>query len=364
MDRSNPPRPGRVPPPPPSKSFSTAPSWGPSPPHRARYGFRSLSQTLRNATHAIFSRESEWLQLWSPAWLRPSYCWPQQLLSIDIFVMSHSKMPHVLTPLSSKRGMLVGYLHCCLQWLSEYYCAWYGHEYSSSIAPLPFGLLLKWSDGTTLDEVYAMVTVRAAGFPCPKVISIGEHPSSPFARVSILMTRLPGEPFDEAYDDLMPDQREVVVAELKLMLDTMRRWKSPWGRRICSISGGSIRSIRVPGHRIDPCETEVELVDFLLAPASRLSFNSDEDYRQALRAAKSLSAVEHNIVFTHGDLALHNVLVYDGHVSGFIDWESAGWYPEYWEFTTPLRWPGRDREGGAMFRKLGGERYATDLEAG
>lgn len=177
------------------------------------------------------------------------------------------------------------------------------------------------------------------------------------------MTRLPGEPFDEAYDDLIPDEREVVIEELQLMLDSMRQWRSPWGRRICSISGGFIRSIRVPGHRIDPCETEVELLDYLLAPASKHSFDSAEDYHQALQTANALYGIEHRNVFTHGDLALHNVLVYDGHVSGFIDWESAGWYPEYWEFMTPLRWPGRDREGGAMFRRLGGERYEMELKA-
>lgn len=222
---------------------------------------------------------------------------------------------------------------------------------------------MKWSDGTTFNEAHAMMTVRAAGFPCPRVISIGEHPSRPAAPVSILMMRLPGEPFDEAYDDFSPERREVVVEELVLMLDCMRRWKSPWGRRICSISGGSIRSIRVPDHRIDPCETEYELLDHLLAPASKHSYNSVEDYHQALETAKALYDMEHGIVFTHGDLALHNVLVHDGHISGFIDWESAGWYPEYWEFTTPLRWPARDRENGAMFRRLGGERYEKELKA-
>ena len=207
------------------------------------------------------------------------------------------------------------------------------------------------------------MAVRAAGFPCPRVISIGEHPSTPHAPASILMTRLPGKPFDEAYDNMAPGQREVVVEELKMMLDSMRRWESPWGQRICSISGGPIRSIRVPDHRIDPCETEAELLDFLLSAASSHSFDSAESYRKALEAAKKLNDIEHRTVFTHGDLALHNVLVHEGHVTGFIDWESAGWYPEYWEFTTPLRWPGRDREGGAMFRRLGGERYEYELEA-
>ena len=50
-----------------------------------------------------------------------------------------------------------------------------------------------------------------------------------------------------------------------------------------------------------------------------------------------LLTVKHDIVFTHGDLAPRNVLVLeDGTVSGLIDWEYAGWYPEHWEYVKAL----------------------------
>lgn len=46
------------------------------------------------------------------------------------------------------------------------------------------------------------------------------------------------------------------------------------------------------------------------------------------------------ICLTHGDLHLGNILVVvsqDGDepkitISGIVDWEQAGWYPEYWEY--------------------------------
>lgn len=38
-------------------------------------------------------------------------------------------------------------------------------------------------------------------------------------------------------------------------------------------------------------------------------------------------------VFTHGDLNPCNIIVRDGKVVGIIDWEFAGWYPHYWEYT-------------------------------
>lgn len=39
-------------------------------------------------------------------------------------------------------------------------------------------------------------------------------------------------------------------------------------------------------------------------------------------------------VFTHGDLNPSNILVRGNRVAGIVDWEFAGWYPYYWEYTT------------------------------
>jgi thiamine kinase-like enzyme len=43
-----------------------------------------------------------------------------------------------------------------------------------------------------------------------------------------------------------------------------------------------------------------------------------------------------NIFFTHGDLTLGNIIISDGlgprRIAGIVDWEQAGWYPEYWEY--------------------------------
>lgn len=62
----------------------------------------------------------------------------------------------------------------------------------------------------------------------------------------------------------------------------------------------------------------------------------------ALARANEIRKYAHRITFTHGDLKAYNILVGDdGHLSGFLDWESAGWYPEYWDFTTAMRF-GRD----------------------
>jgi aminoglycoside phosphotransferase len=52
--------------------------------------------------------------------------------------------------------------------------------------------------------------------------------------------------------------------------------------------------------------------------------------------------MSHFIVFSHGDLKHHNITVQGRRITGFIDCESAGWYPDYWDFTTALRFTRED----------------------
>lgn len=36
-------------------------------------------------------------------------------------------------------------------------------------------------------------------------------------------------------------------------------------------------------------------------------------------------------MFSHNDLAPRNTIVDDGRIEGLLDWEVAGWFPEYGE---------------------------------
>lgn len=48
-------------------------------------------------------------------------------------------------------------------------------------------------------------------------------------------------------------------------------------------------------------------------------------------------------VFTHGDLTPRNIMVQEGRITGIIDWETAGWYPDYWEYANIMK-PSKDRD--------------------
>ncbi|KAF2245033.1 kinase-like protein [Trematosphaeria pertusa] len=304
-----------------------------------------------------------WLRYLVPKILLPTFTWPHQVLGSVDLAPSIPPTPR-LFPRSVRQAF--GFLHNYLRSFSSYYCHWCGIPFDNQIAALPFGLVLKWSDGTRLEEVAATMIARSAGFPVPKIVSYGEHLDAPHAPVSILMTRIPGKDLGdpELYEGMTDDDRESIFAELQCILQVMRKWPHPWGKeQICSVLGTAVRSVRIPGHAVGPFESESEFNDHLFSSISGHSFETREKFEETVGVAERLRKMRHPIVFTHGDLKHHNIMVLDGHISGFLDWESAGWYPDYWEFTTPLRFGPRDFWWNELVWRLGGDKYAAELES-
>ncbi|KAH7384585.1 kinase-like domain-containing protein [Pyrenochaeta sp. MPI-SDFR-AT-0127] len=296
-----------------------------------------------------------------PKMFLPTYTWPHRTLRSAALATSLPPNP----PLAHRSiRRLVGYLHSLLRSFSKYYCSWFGIAYDHWIVQLPFGLVLKWSEGTRLEEVTATMVARSAGFPVPFVISYGEHIGMSNTPVSILMTRLPGKTLGAVSEQLSNKERQTIFEEMQSILGAMRSWLRPWGTEtICSIMGTAIRSVRVPNHSIGPCESESDFNKQLIAAASDHSFPSLDIFEQKLSCAQRIQSMQHPSVFTHGDLKHHNVMIYDGHVSGFIDWESAGWYPEYWEYTTALRFCPKNFWWYDFVSRLGGSQYMEEMES-
>lgn len=66
-----------------------------------------------------------------------------------------------------------------------------------------------------------------------------------------------------------------------------------------------------------PCTDEEDFNDILRTPALPDGFDS----------------TGHNIVFTHSDINMRNVLMHNGRISGIADRENSGWFSDYWEYT-------------------------------
>lgn len=135
------------------------------------------------------------------------------------------------------------------------------------------------------------------------------------------------------------------MAELKDYVRQLRALPPPYPEAVCAINGALA----------GPFRTHEEFHRFLRLDSDLDSWNEkdcEEVYLAHLRSYASK--------FTHGDLAPRNVLVRDGKIAAIIDWDSAGWRPEYWEVTkerysdlgTPEEWHQALRRGAGQSYEL------------
>ncbi|KAL2053117.1 hypothetical protein ABVK25_006754 [Lepraria finkii] len=131
---------------------------------------------------------------------------------------------------------------------------------------------------------------------------------------------------------------------------------------VCSISNGPIRSVRVPQHIIGPYDDLQKFNEKLISAVWDGGWKDRSEHEKALACDKNWYENPYRFEFTR-DLAHHNILIEDGHVTGFIGWEAAGWYPGYWEFTTAWRYQKRGCWWWQFIHNLGGENFLEEFES-
>ncbi|KAG6873287.1 hypothetical protein C0995_000722 [Termitomyces sp. Mi166 len=143
---------------------------------------------------------------------------------------------------------------------------------------------------------------------------------------------VPGEPLDTAWPIMTPDSQARTAAELRAYIAEIRALQQPtpagW---IGSVGKKGVICPRIGmhGRPCGPWESEAAFNAFLLKPLDKV--NSPKWQQKFTNA---LASYNHRIVFSHADLSPENVIVNKetGEVTGIIDWEMAGWWPEYWEY--------------------------------
>lgn len=197
--------------------------------------------------------------------------------------------------------------------------------------------ILKYGYGTRLSEAHAMEYIsRNTSVPVPRIISCFQSKGgNPY----ILMTRCPGIPLCNVFREFSLDEKKDVLAQLRGFMDELRALTPPKPGWVGSTDYTSIDDERV--HSL-PCGPFESVRDFHRSIRDAVESPSGIDELDQMISMQD--GGEYQIKFTHGDLSFRNILCDRGKITGIVDWESAGWYPHYWEYamTWDSFWDNRD----------------------
>ncbi|KIM36728.1 hypothetical protein M413DRAFT_424136 [Hebeloma cylindrosporum] len=159
-----------------------------------------------------------------------------------------------------------------------------------------------------------------------RIVPSEEHPDYSF----LVMDYVEGEVLAKAWRHMTTDERGGVTSSLATMIDELR--SLPSSGMISSTSGGPFYDYRFAMGlgQIGPFENERDFNDWRISQFHLYGSPSQ------LANIRGKMREDNRIVFTHGDLSQENILVRRINISEFaivaiLDWEQAGWRPEYWE---------------------------------
>lgn len=141
-----------------------------------------------------------------------------------------------------------------------------------------------------------------------------------------LSSRAPGKSLEDAWADLSTETKKTCAREVVQYIVQLRTHTSATPQ---TIDGGPVRN-RLIGTR-NNLVTEFDDKKAWCARVDGALSKYSAERRANLKAGYPRIAAPY--VLTHGDLNTGNIFVHNGHISAIIDWEHAGYNPDWWEFT-------------------------------
>ncbi|KAL9101447.1 MAG: hypothetical protein Q9163_003297 [Psora crenata] len=176
--------------------------------------------------------------------------------------------------------------------------------------------VIKFGPGVDAREARTMQYIKeATKVPVPGTASDGAN--------VIVMDYVEGCNLQECWPRLSDAERQSIAEQMRDILDQLRGLE---GDYIGAVHRGPAVDMRRSTTTGGPFDSESEFNTFLL---NKMISSTPLLYYQAIQQAMRH---DHKIVFSHGDLNLHNILVQGAEIVALLDWECAGWYPEHWEY--------------------------------
>ncbi|MCJ1485790.1 hypothetical protein MMC06_005965 [Schaereria dolodes] len=199
---------------------------------------------------------------------------------------------------------------------------------------LPFNICIKGHQGVHLNEAETLVFVfKNTTIPVPKVYCAFERKGVTY----IVMQKIKGDMLRQhwwtesegAQKDLSEETKASLLSQLHDYIVQLRSIPPLLPGKVGDINYSRLYDDRIQGLGFGPFETIRDFHKFL-----RNGTTTCPSIPEAEQVTVAHEREEYVTCFTHGDLNTFNIMVRNGKVVGILDWEMAGWFPDYWEYTS------------------------------
>ena len=199
-------------------------------------------------------------------------------------------------------------------------------------------LAIKANTGVTRSEADMMHYAATHGVLAPRVhavydiIVVASSKRTPLM-LAMVSERVPGVPLVDVWQGMSVADQAAVKEQLRVQLGSMRACTQPFIGRV----GGRETRNCYDGMRdlyCGPFGSEDEFDRWCSrrvcgGPLVRFKWWR---WLQGERKKRGMAGKEERFVLTHGDLTPRNIMVQGNRVTGIIDWERSGFWPEWAEY--------------------------------
>lgn len=181
--------------------------------------------------------------------------------------------------------------------------------------------------------------------PIPLVYALYEENGNAY----LVMQYVAGQTLEHLWRSLQPCERRKILSKLRVILDDMRALPPPSPPFYGSVDRGPLPYFLFwtpePQKEVNgPFVTEKELCLGLVEKLRQIRADNNQHMSRVewLRKHLPTSLTGHHPTFTHGDIQKKNIIVErispkvpdneDDFSLAILDWEDAGWYPNYFEY--------------------------------
>ena len=179
-------------------------------------------------------------------------------------------------------------------------------------------------------------------------------------RLYLIMDHAKGQPLDRLWQGMSDSTQSKVLDQLRGYIGQLRALTPPTPELVASSTGGQLwEPSRIGLKLFGPFENHEQFHTFLRAGHPLELFDrTDSEWMGLVHHTHSQKYVSK---FTHGDLAPRNIMCKrDGTITCILDWETSGWFPEYWEYTKAHYAPRCDENWVSQIGSITGE-YPEEL---